>query len=153
MKYFGWVLALILLPVLAYFILHKPEPESVYLDRVVTKVDTIMVIDYLEQDTVFVEKEVTVHDTIFITTAGDSIKTEVARLDTTFQDSAELSIAYFIAPRVYDVRYLPAPIKRQTITREVLETVYVDSSAWWDKAWVGGVGGAVFTALIVSLVK
>lgn len=153
MKYIGWFLALILLLALGISIFRKPEPKKVYLDKIVTKTDTIVVVDYIKSDPVYIEKEVTIHDTIFITTSGDSVETELARLDTVFQDSAKLSVSYYLAPRVYDISYYPAPVKSKTVTIKELETVYVDSSAWWDNALVGGVGGSLFTAIIVSLVK
>lgn len=147
------VLAIVMLLLLGLF--YPVEPEIQILDREVVKRDTILVVDYIDKDPVYIEKEIIVHDTVYVNTSGDSVKTEVARLDTTFEDSARLEIAYYLAPRIYDVIYYAPPIESKTVTVNTTEYVYVDSSATelWDRAKYGYVAGVVSTALLVYLVK
>ena len=132
-------------------ILNPVKPDII--TRTVIDRDTIIVVDYRTPDPIYIEREVIVYDTIYVATSGDSIETEVATLDTTFEDSARLEVSYYITPRVYDISYYAPPVESKTVTIKELETVYVDSSAWWDNAIVGGVAGSLFTGLIVSLVK
>lgn len=141
-------LVIILVMILVAIFLYDKDPVTITVDRVVTQVDTLVVVDTVLSDPIYIEKKVVLYDTIYVDRSGDSIKTETARLDTTFEDSAKLSVSYYITPRVYDISYVPAPVKSQTITRQVTETVYVDSSAWWDKAWIGS---AVSLGVIILL--
>lgn len=123
--------------------------------RVVTETDTVAVtiIDYIDKDPIIIEREVAIRETIYVSVGGDSVETEVAELDTVFSDSAQISINYYVKPRVFQVQYFPAPVevRKITITRE--NTTYVDTSLWWDKAMYGYVSGVISTAILVYLVK
>jgi len=137
-------IVIIILAGLAGYMLAPERVEY----RTDTTIDTITVIDYIEADPITVTKTVTVHDTVYVTDQ-DTIVTEVASLDTVFADSATIEINYYITPKVFDLSYTPAPVK--TINNTIYHTTvsYVDTSAWWDRAWVGVAG----TAVVVFLLK
>lgn len=146
-----WVAALIAmsLAVGLGWAISSPEP----LPPVVAPPDTvtITVLEYLPSDTITVKS--IVRDTVYIDQGGDTVNTYVASMDTTFADSAGISIDYFIEPEIFGLRYTPAPLK--TIITKIPEpyTVYVDSSAWWNKFKYGTYVGVSITAILVSMLN
>ena len=149
-----WATALIIvgLSIIVGALMFAPEPLP---PTVITEVDTVetIVVEYIPQDPIVIEHIVEVKDTVYITVGGDSIDTEYASLDTAFEDSARLSIDYFITPRVFSVEYMPAPIKVKEIIITKDQTVYVDTSAWWDRFDYGAYTGIATSAILVYLLK
>jgi hypothetical protein len=145
-----WVLIAILVVVSIFLFVSQPDPpppETI----TVTKTDTLT--QYIESDPIIIEKQVTVRDTIYIDAEGDSIQTEVARLDSSFDSGAELSVSYFISPRVFKVDLIEAPIEVKTITNNVTVTEFVDNHPKWDRFKYGLWSGIATTALVIFLVK
>ena len=119
------------------------SPSVIYETEVVR--DTVATIDTVEvYGLIEIKETVVVTDTLFIDSGGDTISTEVAELDTIFIDGARLSVAYFISPRIYDIKYKPAPVQIRTV--EITNTVTAPRR-WWDKPGailaVGIIGGAL----------
>ena len=108
---------------------------------------TTTVVDYVYQDPITVRDTVKIRDTLYIFN-DDTVATGVASMDTVFADSSRIAIDYFIEPKVFEVDYLPAPVKIIENTVTVTNTVYIDSSAWWDKAWIGASGALL---LIIAI--
>lgn len=132
---------------------YKPEPQIQILNRDVVRTDTLVIVDYLTPDPVYIEREVIVRDTIYISRDGDTTTTEVATLDTAFATGDRLSILYYIAPSIFDIEFEGArdSIRTVTVTKEI--NTYVDTSAWWDNYKLGAMSGVVATALLTFLVK
>jgi hypothetical protein len=145
------VFALVIILLLGIF--YSPEPQIQILNRDIVHRDTVTVVEQLPPKRVYIEKQVIVRDTVYITNSGNEIATEVARLDTTFGRGEELSVAYFTVPSVFELEFVGArdSIKTITITKEI--NTYVDSSAWWDNFKWGATSGIVATALLTFLVK
>jgi len=144
--------ASLLISIVAIFALgwfFKPSPyiPPVQPPQVIIQTDTLT--EYIKQDPIYIEREVVVRDTIYITQSGDSIETGVARFDSSFDSGAELEISYYLSPSIFNINLIEAPIQTVTITNDVQSTVYVDSSAWWDKAWIG----AVSTVTLIKLLQ
>ena len=117
--------------------------------QIITHTDTLT--EYTQLDPIIIERQVIVRDTVYISTQGDSIATGVARFDTTFDSGSELGVSYFISPSIFNIDFEEAPIKTITITNDTMSTVYVDSSAWWDKWWVGASGTVVLIKLLQGI--
>jgi len=146
------IVILIAIAMWLYIVTLNPvKPQIITVDSVITKVDTF--VTYIQHPPETITERIFIHDTIYVSPAGDTTITEVATLDTSFEDGAELGVSYYITPSVYSIRYTPAPIKTQTI--ELMNTIYVDSSnvAWWDNWKIGAVSGFVGSILVVSLVR
>jgi len=134
-------------------IFYKTEPQIQILNRDVVRTDTLVIVDYLTPDPVYIEREVIVRDTIYISRDGDTTTTEVATLDTAFATGDRLSILYYIAPSIFELEFEGArdSIRTVTVTKEI--NTYVDTSAWWDNYKLGAMSGVVATALLTFLVK
>jgi len=118
-------------------------PEVIYETEV--QRDTLTTVDTVEVfETITVTEEVVVRDTIYRDIEGKPVFTEVAQLDTIFVDGARLRVAYFVAPRVYELEYKPAP--REIRTVEITNTVTAPRK-WWDRPGLilaaGVIGGAL----------
>ena len=146
------IFTFIMLAVLALsylFVFNRFEKERVVVTKTIITTDSIVV--YVPQPPQIITKEIHVSDTIYITRSGDTTITEVAKIDTSFEDGAGLEVSYYLNPRIYEISYTPAPIKEKTIIK--LETIYVDSSAWWDNFKIGVGAGLMGAVLLVSLVR
>jgi hypothetical protein len=155
LKDFLWALFFVIVLLLALGIFYKPTPPVQIIDREIIKRDTIVVVDYIEADPIYIKEQIFVRDTIYISTDGDSTATGVASLDTAFVDGAELSVLYYIKPRIYEIEYTSAPVEAQTINVTNTEYVYIDSSArpFWDRFKYGFATGVPVIATIIYLVK
>jgi hypothetical protein len=142
------VVLFIVIIILAGYAGYMLAPEKVeYRTETVTDTVTQVIIDYQEADPITVTKTVTVHDTVYVT-GQDTIQTDVASIDTVFADEARISVDYYISPKVFDLSYTPGPVKTIEKTIYNKTTTYVDTSAWWNKAWVGVAGSAVIVFLL-----
>jgi hypothetical protein len=146
----GYILASIIVIVLMSW-LYKPSPyiPPVQPPEVIIKRDTVT--KYLQPDKIFIERKVVVHDTVYFAQSGESIETGVARFDSTFDSGAELGVSYYLSPSIFEIDFTEAPIEIKTITNNVASTVYVDSSAWWDRAWIGAGGTLALIKLLQGI--
>ena len=153
MDKFKNILIFILLVSILGFLIFWPEHEPLP-PTVITTVDTVesIVIEYIDQDPIYIEKKVYIKDTVYVN-GVDTIATEVAALDTTFADSARISLDYYIRPSIFQVQYTPAPIKTKEIVITKENTVFVDTSKFWDKFKYGFPTGIATSAILVYLLK
>lgn len=145
----GLVAILVLVAMLYYGEEKPPVPPP----SIVVQTDTVIVVDYIDKDPVYIEKKVIVRDTVYVHPEGDTTDTGFAPLDTTFRTGDRLSVIYYIEPRVFDIEFYPAPAESVTTTITNTEYVYIDSSAWWDTFRIGATSGVIATALLTFLVK
>ena len=127
-------------------------PEVIYETDTVYRDTTITITQEIPGPTIYIEKPVVLYDTIYVNTTGEEIPSEAASLDTVFADGAALGVTYYLAPRVYDVQYDPAPVTIKEVTVNTVEYVTLESP-WWDHFKVGAGAGVLSAALIVSLLK
>lgn len=99
--------------------------------RTEVKRDTITVVDtaYIEKEPIRIKETVVVRDTI-IKHRDRFIETEVAEFDTTFKEGSKLEISYYLSPRVFDIKYDPAPVEIRTVTETVTETIEIRPNPW-----------------------
>jgi len=145
------IIIIVLAIVTALMFMSERDPVK---PKIITRTNTIYsdtLITYLWNSTINIKEQATVHDTVYIDSSGDSIKTRVAELDTVFDSGSELDIRYFMHPNVFEVDFSEAPIKTITVTDSILETVYVDSSLWWNKAWIGAGATVVMLKILQGI--
>jgi len=141
------LISILVIFALGWFFKPSPYIPPVQPPQLIIRTDTLT--EYIKQNPVYIEREVIVRDTVYLTQAGDSIETGVAEFDSAFDSGAELGIRYYISPSIFDINLTEAPLQTVTITKEIESTVYVDSSAWWNNVYVGA--GA--TIVIIKLLQ
>ena len=153
MDKFKNILIFILLVSVLGFLIFWQSPDTTP-PTVITNIDTVetIIIEYQPQDPIYIEKKVYIKDTVYVS-GVDTITTEVAGLDTTFSDSAQLSLDYYIRPSVFQLRYTPAPIKTKEIVITKENITYVDTSKWYDRFDYGAYTGIATSAVLVFLLK
>ena len=132
----------------AYLFTTEPVvPETII------ETDTVTVVEYIKSDPIIIEKQVTVRDTIYIDSKGDSVETGVARLDSIFDSGAELEVSYFLSPRVFEINFTEAPIEIREVKVTETRTEFIDTHKWWDRAKYGFYVGVTTASAIVYLLK
>jgi len=141
-KYLIYIAAIVLAVICGWL---ARGPSVIYETEVIT--DTLTTVDTVEiYELIEVKETVVVRDTIYRDTEGDTISTKIAELDTIFIDGARLSVAYYVAPRVYELKYKPAPREIQTVT---ITNEIERPREWWDRPGLilaAGIIGGVLVA-------
>lgn len=129
----NYVLAFAILGAIIYLVeTFKPEPEiitNIEVDTLYMKPDTI-----IHTETKYISAEPII-DTVYL---KDSLKVQVAKIDTTLQDSSRLRISYFMEPiNRFDII---ADIKEKTIYKDKiitkLETITIkEQTPFYKNTW------------------
>jgi len=121
------------------------KAEPIVITKVVAKIDTV----YVRQavlDTVYLPKTVVGQEWIIEDEpADDLIVNTIAVGDTTLEGYGKLDAIYYYPPlNFFDFTFDPEPVKMTTIKYK---------PKWYEKKEVAFISGALFTGLVVCLVK
>jgi len=116
-------------------------PEVVY--EIEVRTDTVTTVEIQTvYEPVTVTEEIVVRDTI-IKWRDRDIQTEVAQLETVFTVGSKLDVRYYIAPRVFEIQYEPAPVEIRTVT---ITNEITAPREWWDRP-----GLIAFSAFVLGV--